>query len=55
MNPLLLWNPNEPNLYEVILRLQRRGATVDTVRTYFGMRKIDFAPASRLNRPCCCA
>jgi Glycosyl hydrolases family 2, sugar binding domain/Glycosyl hydrolases family 2 len=43
VNPLLLWNPNEPHLYKVILRLQRNGQTEDLVRTYFGMRKIDFA------------
>ncbi|HWF20266.1 MAG TPA: glycoside hydrolase family 2 [Verrucomicrobiae bacterium] len=51
VNPLLLWNPNEPNLYKVILRLQRAGQTLDTVRTYFGMRKIDFAPGEPPESP----
>ena len=50
-NPLLLWNPNEPHLYKVILRLQRGGRTLDTVRTYFGMRKIDFAPGELPDSP----
>ncbi len=51
VDPLLLWNPNEPNLYKVILRLQRKGQTIDTVRTYFGMRKIDFAPGEPPESP----
>lgn len=39
-----LWNPNEPNLYKLRLTLRRRGGeTLDVVRSYFGMRKIDFA------------
>src|SRR5579884_1952410 len=51
VNPLLLWNPNEPNLYKVMMRLKRRGQTLDTVRTYFGMRKIDFAPGDLPDKP----
>ncbi len=51
VDPLLLWNPNEPNLYKAILRLQRAGQTVDTVRSYFGMRKIDFAPGEPPESP----
>ncbi|MDB6068132.1 MAG: glycoside hydrolase family 2 sugar binding [Pedosphaera sp.] len=51
VNPLLLWNPNEPNLYKVVLRLQHEGRTLDTVRTYFGMRKIDFAPGESSGSP----
>ncbi len=51
VSPLLLWNPNEAHLYKVVLRLQRAGQTVDTVRTYFGMRKIDFAPGGSADSP----
>jgi len=51
VDPLQLWNPNEPHLYKVILRLQKAGQTVDTVRTYFGMRKIDFAPGEPPESP----
>lgn len=51
LNPLLLWNPNEPNLYKVIFRLQRGGRMLDTVRSYFGMRKIDFAPGEPPESP----
>lgn len=48
--PLLLWDPNTPHLYGAVLRLKsstrlgRESETFDTVRTYFGMRKIDAAP-----------
>ena len=38
----VLWDPNSPNLYEVVLRLGVSGRVVDTLRSYFGMRKIDF-------------
>ncbi|EEF61708.1 glycoside hydrolase family 2 protein [Pedosphaera parvula] len=51
VNPLLLWNPNEPHLYKTILRLQNNGQTEDSVRTYFGMRKIDFAPGDPPDKP----
>jgi hypothetical protein len=37
-----LWEPNSPNLYDVVLRLRRNGNVLDVVRGYFGMRKIDF-------------
>jgi hypothetical protein len=40
ISPLHLWNPNEPNLYTVRLRLKDGQNTVDSVRSYFGMRKI---------------
>ena len=42
MSTLALWDPNTPSLYEARLRLRRKGQVLDTVRTYFGMRKIDF-------------
>ena len=37
-----LWEPNSPNLYDVVLRLRSCNQLVDTIRSYFGLRKIDF-------------
>lgn len=38
----LLWTPEEPNLYELRLELlDAGGETVDAVKSYFGMRKIE--------------
>jgi len=45
VSPVLLWNPNEPHLYKTIFELQRGKEVVDRIQTYFGMRKIDFAPS----------
>ncbi len=37
-----LWSPEHPNLYDLRLELlDGRGETVDTVESYFGMRKIE--------------
>ena len=37
-----LWSPEHPNLYDLRLELlDRQGETVDTVESYFGMRKIE--------------
>ncbi len=46
-----LWEHNTPNLYDVVLRLRRRNEVLDTVRTYFGMRKIDFELAKESGVP----
>ena len=35
-----LWTPETPNLYDVKIALMRDGSVVDTVDTYFGMRKV---------------
>ncbi|MCI0748303.1 MAG: glycoside hydrolase family 2 [Verrucomicrobia subdivision 3 bacterium] len=43
VDPLRLWNPNDPHLYPLVLSLSRNGDTLDSIRSYFGMRKIDFA------------
>ncbi len=51
VSPLLLWDPNEPNLYRVTLSLQRGEQVLDSVKTYFGMRKIDFSPAGDPDSP----
>jgi len=37
-----LWSPGEPNLYDLTLELlDEAGGVLDTVESYFGMRKID--------------
>lgn len=46
VEPLMLWNPNEPHLYRTVLRLERDGKERDVVHTYFGMRSIDAVPAA---------
>jgi Glycosyl hydrolases family 2, TIM barrel domain/Glycosyl hydrolases family 2/Glycosyl hydrolases family 2, sugar binding domain len=38
-----LWSPDSPNLYRLQIRLTAAGGDVDTVETYFGMRKISIA------------
>lgn len=35
-----LWSPDDPNLYDATIELLQDGMTVDSVKTYFGMRKI---------------
>src|ERR1043166_1932528 len=45
ISPVMLWNPNEPHLYKTVLELQRGKEVIDRIQTYFGMRKIDFAPS----------
>lgn len=35
-----LWSPDEPNLYDATIELKQDGKPIDTVHTYFGMRKI---------------
>lgn len=34
------WTPSNPNLYDVEFSLIKDGQVVDSVKTYFGMRKI---------------
>lgn len=36
-----LWSPDAPNLYNLNVRLLYKGKVVDTVGSYFGMRKIE--------------
>jgi len=36
-----LWNPGDPNLYDVTFTLLQENAPVDTVKSYFGIRRID--------------
>jgi hypothetical protein len=51
INPIFLWNPNEPHLYWVTMNLKDGERVVDSVRTYFGMRKIDHAPTEDTTAP----
>ncbi len=53
VDPLKLWDPNAPYLYPVILRLRRGSEVLDTVRSYFGMRKVDFELAQESGVPAC--
>src|SRR6185369_14675163 len=46
-----LWDPNSPKLYGARLCLLRRDEAIDTVRTYFGIRKIDFETAQESGVP----
>ena len=40
---LRLWSPETPNLYDIRYRLYRDGRMIDTVDSYFGMRKLSIA------------
>lgn len=51
VRPLKLWCPNFPHLYDMILRLKQGEVLLDEVHTYFGMRKIDVAPATDSSHP----
>lgn len=35
-----LWSPDEPNLYDATIELSKDDKTIDSVNTYFGMRKV---------------
>ena len=39
-----LWSPETPNLYDIKLELVHGGRVVDTVKSYFGMRKFSMEP-----------
>ena len=49
--PLSLWDPGDPKLYHVVFRVSEGRTEVDTVRGYFGMRKISTTPGSAGNSP----
>ncbi len=51
VEPLLLWDPNSPHLYQVKFTLQSDETVHDVVRSYFGMRKIDFEESDNPERP----
>ena len=37
-----LWNPGDPNLYDLTLKLKREDAVVDEATSYFGLRSVSF-------------
>jgi len=37
---VMLWHPEHPHLYDVTFTLRRDGQELDTVQSYFGMRKV---------------
>jgi len=37
-----LWSPKEPNLYDLEVELVKRNETLDKVKSYFGVRKIEY-------------
>ena len=41
LDPIHLWAPNSPALYDLKVRVLKDGEAVDCVDTYFGMRKIE--------------
>lgn len=49
--PVSLWDPGDPKLYRVILRLINEERELDAVRGYFGMRKIGTVPATSAEAP----
>jgi hypothetical protein len=51
IEPLLLWDPNTPHLYDVRFTLRADETVHDVVRSYFGMRKIDFEESDDPNAP----
>jgi len=51
IEPLLLWDPNTPHLYDVKFTLRHGQQVHDVVRSYFGMRKIDFEESDDPNVP----
>ncbi|HXS69857.1 MAG TPA: glycoside hydrolase family 2 TIM barrel-domain containing protein [Candidatus Polarisedimenticolia bacterium] len=51
LNTVQLWDPNSPNLYSVRFRLLSNGMQQDCVRSYFGMRKVDFDLADKSGAP----
>jgi len=40
MDPMHLWSPEDPYLYDIQINIIRKSAVVDQVTGYFGMRKI---------------
>lgn len=41
LSPMELWTPEHPALYDLKVSLMGGGKTVDSVQTYFGMRKVE--------------
>ena len=41
LDPLHVWSPDHPSLYDVDVYVRRGGQLLDHVRTYFGLRKVE--------------
>lgn len=41
LEPMKVWSPEHPDLYDADIYLRRGGEVIDHVRTYFGMRKVE--------------
>ena len=41
LEPVRLWRPGEPNLYDLSIRIYANGKETDHVNSYFGMRKVE--------------
>ncbi|MDO5299809.1 MAG: glycoside hydrolase family 2 TIM barrel-domain containing protein [Clostridia bacterium] len=41
LDPIHIWAPDKPALYDLKVRVLKGGEAVDTVTTYFGMRKVE--------------
>ncbi|MDB6175379.1 MAG: glycoside hydrolase family 2 sugar binding [Chthoniobacteraceae bacterium] len=50
IDPLILWDPNDPQLYFLQLTL-REGAESDVVHGYFGMRSLSASPVEEMGAP----
>lgn len=42
-----LWSPDDPFLYDLLIRIKKNNKVVDEVKSYFGMRKISIAKDSK--------
>jgi hypothetical protein len=51
IEPLMLWDPTDPKLYDAILSLANGDDTHDVVHTYFGMRSIETAARNEAEAP----
>ena len=38
------WSPDDPHLYDLRVALESQGGVLDTVNSYFGMRKVELKP-----------
>ena len=50
VDPVILWEPGDPQLYRVRLTL-REGEAADVLHTYFGMRSLSAAPVEEPGAP----
>jgi len=50
INPVIPWDPNDPQLYRLTLTLGE-GAARDVVHSYFGMRTLSAQPATQAGAP----